>query len=211
MSDYTAHVFSHGLSSKTTSNFFFFFAACDCDPRGAVSELCDQVRGQCACRMEVAGRRCDRCQAGYWGFPLCQPCECNSLSEICDEETGECLDCREHSTGPQCERSCLHWTVHNYYYLLSQIFVAHLTAPALQHERQNVQLFLILPIILILYLHLTILTIHFLPLHFLVVLRSRKDSKVSRIIPVICLMSALICCDIKTLHFYIASKWHGCF
>ncbi|XP_028287743.1 laminin subunit beta-4 isoform X2 [Parambassis ranga] len=77
---------------------------CACDPRGSVSELCDQVRGQCACRSEVVGQRCDHCQVGFWGFPFCQPCECNGLSEVCDEETGECLNCREHATGPNCNR-----------------------------------------------------------------------------------------------------------
>lgn len=78
--------------------------SCECDPRGSVSNLCDQVRGQCACRSEVTGRRCDRCLIGFWGFPFCQPCECSELSEVCDEETGECQNCREHATGPKCDR-----------------------------------------------------------------------------------------------------------
>uniref|UniRef100_A0AAV2L0Z2 Uncharacterized protein n=1 Tax=Knipowitschia caucasica TaxID=637954 RepID=A0AAV2L0Z2_KNICA len=77
---------------------------CECDPRGSESELCDQVQGQCACRREVSGRRCDRCQPGYWGFPHCRVCECNTLSEICDQDTGHCIDCRGHSSGPHCER-----------------------------------------------------------------------------------------------------------
>ncbi|XP_023255175.1 laminin subunit beta-4-like [Seriola lalandi dorsalis] len=77
---------------------------CECDTRGSVSQLCDQVRGQCACRSEVTGRRCDRCQTGFWGFPFCRPCECNGLSEVCDEETGECVNCKEHSTGRHCDR-----------------------------------------------------------------------------------------------------------
>lgn len=81
------------------------FAACDCDPRGSVSELCDQVRGQCACRSEVTGRRCDHCRTGHWDFPLCRPCECNGHSEVCDDVTGECRNCREHTTGPNCDRS----------------------------------------------------------------------------------------------------------
>uniref|UniRef100_A0A8C3AJ83 Uncharacterized protein n=1 Tax=Cyclopterus lumpus TaxID=8103 RepID=A0A8C3AJ83_CYCLU len=78
--------------------------SCECEPRGSVSELCNQVRGQCVCRSEVTGRRCDRCQTAFWGFPFCQPCQCNELSEVCDEQTGECLNCREHATGPMCER-----------------------------------------------------------------------------------------------------------
>uniref|UniRef100_A0A4W6C4H5 Laminin subunit beta-1 n=1 Tax=Lates calcarifer TaxID=8187 RepID=A0A4W6C4H5_LATCA len=77
---------------------------CECDHQGSMSELCDQVRGQCACRSEVTGRRCDRCRAGFWRFPLCRPCECNGLSEVCDQETGECLNCREYANGPHCDR-----------------------------------------------------------------------------------------------------------
>ncbi|XP_040894125.1 laminin subunit beta-4 [Toxotes jaculatrix] len=77
---------------------------CACDRRGSVSELCDQVTGRCACRSEVTGRRCDRCRTGLWGFPLCRACECQGLSDVCDEQTGECVNCREHATGPHCDR-----------------------------------------------------------------------------------------------------------
>ncbi|KAM9854866.1 laminin subunit beta-4 [Aulostomus maculatus] len=78
--------------------------SCECDPQGSVSQQCDPVGGQCACRSEVTGRRCDRCQVGFWAFPVCQPCECNGLSETCDEQSGECLSCREDATGPHCDR-----------------------------------------------------------------------------------------------------------
>ncbi|XP_062418892.1 laminin subunit beta-4 isoform X2 [Pungitius pungitius] len=77
---------------------------CECDPRGSLSELCEQVRGQCVCRSELTGRRCDRCHTAFWDFPSCRPCECNNLSDVCDEHTGECLNCREHATGDMCER-----------------------------------------------------------------------------------------------------------
>uniref|UniRef100_A0A8C6MCT9 Laminin, beta 4 n=1 Tax=Nothobranchius furzeri TaxID=105023 RepID=A0A8C6MCT9_NOTFU len=77
---------------------------CECDPRGSVSEMCDQVRGQCACRSQIKGRRCDQCQSGLWGFPLCRLCDCNGLSEVCEELTGECVNCREHAAGPSCNR-----------------------------------------------------------------------------------------------------------
>uniref|UniRef100_A0A8D3CQ06 Laminin, beta 4 n=1 Tax=Scophthalmus maximus TaxID=52904 RepID=A0A8D3CQ06_SCOMX len=80
--------------------------SCGCDPGGSVSELCDQVRGQCVCRSEVTGRRCDRCQAGLWGFPWCRPCDCGGLSDVCDQESGVCLDCRDHAAGRRCDR-CL--------------------------------------------------------------------------------------------------------
>lgn len=78
--------------------------ACDCDPSGSTAELCDQRSGQCSCRDGVTGRQCDKCYTGYFGFPLCRRCQCNGLADICDPVTGVCLDCREHSTGPQCER-----------------------------------------------------------------------------------------------------------
>ncbi|KAM8891532.1 laminin subunit beta-4 isoform 2-T2 [Spinachia spinachia] len=77
---------------------------CECDPRGSLSELCERVRGQCVCRSDITGRRCDRCQTAFWDFPSCRPCECNKLSDVCDEQTGECLDCRAHTTGDMCER-----------------------------------------------------------------------------------------------------------
>lgn len=89
------------------------FVGCNCDPHGSVSELCDQVSGQCACRSEITGQRCKRCQMGFWGFPSCRSCECNGLSEVCDGFTGDCLNCREHTTGPSCERLVTdkQWTV----------------------------------------------------------------------------------------------------
>ncbi|CAK6979151.1 laminin subunit beta-4 [Scomber scombrus] len=77
---------------------------CQCDSSGSVSELCDQVRGQCACRSGVTGRRCGHCQTGFWGFPRCRPCECNGLSDVCDDQSGECQNCREHATGSHCDR-----------------------------------------------------------------------------------------------------------
>ncbi|TDH10018.1 hypothetical protein EPR50_G00093320 [Perca flavescens] len=93
-----------GLIKSMSARIHNGAVPCECDPRGLLSELCDQVRGQCVCRLEVTGQRCDRCLAGFWGFPFCRPCECNGLSEVCDEETGECLNCREQAIGPNCDR-----------------------------------------------------------------------------------------------------------
>lgn len=88
---------------KDVSQYVFVVAGCECDPRGSVSDLCDQLSGQCACHSHVTGRRCDRCQPGFWGFPQCRLCECNNLSEMCDEK-GQCQNCRDHSTGQHCDR-----------------------------------------------------------------------------------------------------------
>uniref|UniRef100_A0A8C7EI73 Laminin subunit beta-1 n=1 Tax=Nothoprocta perdicaria TaxID=30464 RepID=A0A8C7EI73_NOTPE len=73
--------------------------ACQCDPGG-----------QCQCRPNVAGRQCDRCAPGTFGFgPAgCRACECHprgSSDAFCDAETGQCR-CFGGVYGRQCDR-CL--------------------------------------------------------------------------------------------------------
>lgn len=43
-------------------------AACECDPQGSLSSVCDPNGGQCQCRPNVVGRTCDRCAPGTFGF-----------------------------------------------------------------------------------------------------------------------------------------------
>ena len=52
--------------------------ACNCHGQGSRSSQCDQTNGTCACRQGYAGVQCDRCRAGYYGFPHCQKCDCNA-------------------------------------------------------------------------------------------------------------------------------------
>ena len=52
-----------------------YFAACDCSTCG--TRECDSHTGQCHCRDNVVGEKCDRCQAEHYGFNSCQVCECN--------------------------------------------------------------------------------------------------------------------------------------
>ena len=40
---------------------------CDCDPVGSISPACSE-NGQCSCRANVTGPRCDRCVAGMAGM-----------------------------------------------------------------------------------------------------------------------------------------------
>ena len=43
---------------------------CDCDMGGAVHNDCDQLTGQCVCRPNVIGRRCNELYSGYFSPEL---------------------------------------------------------------------------------------------------------------------------------------------
>ncbi|KAI4901511.1 hypothetical protein NFI96_033446, partial [Prochilodus magdalenae] len=82
---------------------------CDCDPVGSVEGgVCDRytdldlrmISGQCRCKPNVRGQRCDYCKDGHYGLsqndPLgCQPCNCDPrgitmLGAPCDPISGDC-------------------------------------------------------------------------------------------------------------------------
>ncbi|XP_012628358.3 laminin subunit alpha-5 [Microcebus murinus] len=84
-------------------------AECNCSGPG-VQELtdpaCDRDSGQCRCRPNVAGRRCDTCAPGFHGFPGCRPCDCHeagTVPGVCDPLTGQC-HCKENVQGPRCDQ-----------------------------------------------------------------------------------------------------------
>ena len=45
---------------------------CRCNVLGSRSAACDEFGGQCLCRTNVVGRKCDRCKLGHSGFPRCR-------------------------------------------------------------------------------------------------------------------------------------------
>lgn len=89
--------------------------------RGIIDDgICDSLQddenkieaGQCHCKQNVKGRRCDYCREGYWNFtaenPLgCQECTCNILGTVnnlgCNVYTGECT-CKQFVTGRDCNQ-----------------------------------------------------------------------------------------------------------
>ncbi|XP_071205207.1 laminin subunit beta-1-like [Salvelinus alpinus] len=79
---------------------------CQCDPQGSLSAECDRVGGQCRCKPNVIGRRCDQCAPDTYSFgPYgCTACDCHSqgsLGDQCDPVTGQC-PCRQGASGRQC-------------------------------------------------------------------------------------------------------------
>uniref|UniRef100_A0A8C6Y0I6 Laminin subunit alpha 3 n=1 Tax=Naja naja TaxID=35670 RepID=A0A8C6Y0I6_NAJNA len=81
---------------------------CNCSSKGVTSAMnpeCNKIDGQCRCRSGIAGRQCDHCAPGSYGFPNCKPCKCNrggTEQDICNPQTGLCL-CKENVEGVQCD------------------------------------------------------------------------------------------------------------
>ncbi|XP_070273773.1 laminin subunit alpha-2 [Myotis yumanensis] len=84
---------------------------CHCNANGSFSEVCHTQTGQCECRPNVQGRRCDECKPETFGLQSprgCVPCNCNSFgSKSFDcEESGQCW-CQPGVTGKKCDH-CAH-------------------------------------------------------------------------------------------------------
>ncbi|XP_055331457.1 laminin subunit gamma-1-like isoform X2 [Paramacrobiotus metropolitanus] len=89
---------------------------CDCYPPGTEPSSgnvldCDKSSGQCPCKPNVIGRKCNEAPIGYWNLISGeggQRCDCDpkgSYNRSCHLMTGQCF-CRDGVTGRQCDR-CL--------------------------------------------------------------------------------------------------------
>lgn len=62
---------------------------------------------QCMCVAGTQGSSCEECSPGYFkslNYPgSCEPCNCHRHSDICDQTSGVCLDCRDYTMGDHCE------------------------------------------------------------------------------------------------------------
>ncbi|XP_074603565.1 agrin-like [Brevipalpus obovatus] len=73
---------------------------CSCNLRGSLGLDCDLKTCQCQCKPSIGGLKCNRCEAGFWGFHKiranegCLPCDCNKLGSVrtdCEQSTGQCV------------------------------------------------------------------------------------------------------------------------
>lgn len=75
---------------------------CHCVAEGSRSFKCAQFGGQCPCKDNIIGRRCEICKTGFYGYPNCKPCNCPSTA-YCQPETGECK-CPPRVIGELCDQ-----------------------------------------------------------------------------------------------------------
>lgn len=77
---------------------------CVCDSLGTAE--CNSFTGECVCKKNVVGDKCDRCEENHYGYASgqgCQACECDvsAIGQQCDDITGQCR-CKPGVT----ERTC---------------------------------------------------------------------------------------------------------
>ncbi|XP_037773880.1 laminin subunit alpha-like, partial [Penaeus monodon] len=94
--------FCKDAAFKLTMDYNNGALECECDFYGSESFECEEFGGQCPCRRNVIGRKCNRCKTGFFGFPDCKPCDCPSTA-LCDPVSGECI-CPPRVEGDRCER-----------------------------------------------------------------------------------------------------------
>ena len=102
-----------------SNNQLSTFTACDCHENGTFvlssaprdSPLaCDQ-NGQCICRTNVVGLKCDKCVENHWNINSgdgCEACACHSTgayNDSCDMHSGQCV-CKPGVGGRVCDE-CL--------------------------------------------------------------------------------------------------------
>ncbi|XP_070151389.1 laminin subunit alpha [Polyergus mexicanus] len=94
--------FCRDSSFSLTANYNNGALPCNCDVEGSTSFECDKFGGQCPCRPNIIGRRCEICRTGFYGYPRCRPCNCPTTA-ICEPNSGRCI-CPPRVTGHRCDQ-----------------------------------------------------------------------------------------------------------
>lgn len=79
-------------SVRHSANFANFetlsMSACDCDPTGSRDGgMCDAFSGQCICKQNVEGQRCDRCKYGFFNLRPDDPDGCQGEENTIKQST----------------------------------------------------------------------------------------------------------------------------
>ncbi|XP_064625988.1 laminin subunit alpha lam-3-like [Lineus longissimus] len=84
---------------------------CNCEI-GSISRDCDEMTGNCPCKMEFSGKKCNKCNFGYINYPTCKSCTCDlagTLEMQCRNglcqcnTTGQC-PCKENVVRKKCNK-----------------------------------------------------------------------------------------------------------
>lgn len=94
--------FCRDSSFSLTTNYNNGALPCNCDVEGSTSFECEKFGGQCPCRPNIIGRRCEICRTGFYGFPRCKPCNCPKTA-LCEPGSGRCI-CPPRVTGQYCDQ-----------------------------------------------------------------------------------------------------------
>ncbi|XP_058131204.1 usherin [Dasypus novemcinctus] len=87
-------------------------SSCKCNSSGTVNGdiACHQNSGQCKCKANVIGLKCDQCNFGFkflrsFNDDGCEPCQCNfhgSVNAFCNPRSGQC-ECKKEAIGLLCD------------------------------------------------------------------------------------------------------------
>ena len=79
------------------------FLDCNCDIDGTEGELCCTEAGQCQCKPQYDGDKCDQCSQNHYDFPNCKECDCfEEGTDSCNMDNGFC-NCRSGYVGNKCQ------------------------------------------------------------------------------------------------------------
>ena len=53
-------------------NSFSLFSECGCSIEGSENEGCDDPSGMCTCKENFTDLKCDRCNNGFYEYPVCR-------------------------------------------------------------------------------------------------------------------------------------------
>jgi len=102
----------NSINNECLDGFYGFHPKFGCEPCNCTTEgtlngdqVCDKTSGQCTCKVNVGGLKCETCQAGFYDYPTCNLCDCDvngTLASVCIMQTAQC-ECKENVEGARCD------------------------------------------------------------------------------------------------------------